>query len=287
MRTSWKLTVVTLASLGLGVSLPAEEADFAYCESKLRTYSEWELGRGRQFMLELESSSGGALYLYGAEHSYSPAEFQNSYIEEAFGRFGPTRLYFEGHETGVGPSREQTIEDHGEPGLVRFLASAEGLPASTLEPEPYDEVSYLVERFGAEKVELFFVLRETVRLRERRGLSQEELHQAIARLQQSSTLPGSPGLIRSIDELEESFWKYWNYPHLWSGARPEWFNPYYESARTGGVFTNEIARASSEFRNRHMYRVLTEAVRDGHRVFAVVGRDHVPMQAPALRCALE
>ena len=94
-------------------------------------------------------------------------------------------------------------------------------------------------------------------------------------------------MIRSITELEESFWKYWDYPHLWWEAKPEWFNSYYESARTGGVFTNEIARASSEFRNRHMFQVLAKAVREGHRVFAVVGRGHVPMQTPALRCALE
>ena len=47
-----------------------------------------------------------------------------------------------------------------------------------------------------------------------------------------------------------------------------------------------INRASSEFRNRHMYAVLAGAARSGERVFAVVGRNHVPMQAPALACAL-
>lgn len=39
--------------------------------------------------------------------------------------------------------------------------------------------------------------------------------------------------------------------------------------------------------NGHMVAVLAEAVREGERAFAVVGRNHVPMQAPALRCALQ
>ena len=47
-----------------------------------------------------------------------------------------------------------------------------------------------------------------------------------------------------------------------------------------------INAASSEARNAHMYRVLSRAALSGERVFAVVGRNHVPMQAEALRCAL-
>jgi len=47
-----------------------------------------------------------------------------------------------------------------------------------------------------------------------------------------------------------------------------------------------INAASSEVRNLHMYRVLARAALSGEKVFAVVGRNHVPMQAPALACAL-
>jgi hypothetical protein len=36
-----------------------------------------------------------------------------------------------------------------------------------------------------------------------------------------------------------------------------------------------------------MYNVLAKAALEGKRVFAVVGRDHIPMQEAALRCALK
>jgi hypothetical protein len=64
------------------------------------------------------------------------------------------------------------------------------------------------------------------------------------------------------------------------------FDPLKSSAETGGIFTNDVNRASSEFRTRHMYTVLATAAARADRVFAVVGRDHVPAQAAALRCAL-
>lgn len=47
-----------------------------------------------------------------------------------------------------------------------------------------------------------------------------------------------------------------------------------------------INAASSEARDVHMYRALARAALSGEKVFAVVGRNHVPMQAEALRCAI-
>ena len=69
-------------------------------------------------------------------------------------------------------------------------------------------------------------------------------------------------------------------------APSAWFDPAADDAVTGGRFMAAINAASSEVRDVHMYRVLARAARSGERVFAVVGRNHVPMQAEALRCAL-
>ena len=46
-------------------------------------------------------------------------------------------------------------------------------------------------------------------------------------------------------------------------------------------------RASSAFRDVHMYRLLAQAWKPGARIFVAVGRDHIPAQAAALRCALQ
>ena len=124
-----------------------------------------------------------------------------------------------------------------------------------------------------------------VRLRDRKGLSRDELERSLVKMLARPT-PGLPAPIRTLEELESAFWRHWPYPRRWWEARAEWFSPFYSSGRTGGIFTNELARASSALRDRHMYEVLVRAVLEGQRVLAVVGRDHLPMQVPALRCAL-
>ena len=70
-------------------------------------------------------------------------------------------------------------------------------------------------------------------------------------------------------------------------APAAWFDPRSSSSKTGGIFTNEVNQRSSGYRDLHMYELLAKAALAGKRVFAIVGRDHVPMQAPALRCALQ
>ena len=92
--------------------------------------------------------------------------------------------------------------------------------------------------------------------------------------------------IQSISELQIAFSKYW--PGLnWWEAPQSWFDPLKRSAETGGIFTNDINTSSSAFRDLHMLRILSAAVQKGERVFAVVGRNHVPMQVDALACMIK
>ena len=58
------------------------------------------------------------------------------------------------------------------------------------------------------------------------------------------------------------------------------------STKPNGQFLNEIARYSTDYRNCHMIAAFLEAVRDGKRLFVLVGGSHVIMQEPVLRRAL-
>jgi hypothetical protein len=87
--------------------------------------------------------------------------------------------------------------------------------------------------------------------------------------------------------LEASYKRYWKDPPQWWQAPSAWFDPLKSSVETGGIFTNEINQMSSGYRDLHMFTVLSRSALEGKKVFAVVGRDHVAMQADALRCALK
>ena len=52
-------------------------------------------------------------------------------------------------------------------------------------------------------------------------------------------------------------------------------------------YLNEVSRVSNRFRDEYMVNLLVNELKQGKRVFAVVGGSHVVMQERALRAILE
>jgi hypothetical protein len=66
-----------------------------------------------------------------------------------------------------------------------------------------------------------------------------------------------------------------------------WFDPVPSEEGTGKGLFNNVNSAGSFFRDVYMYRLLAAGTATpGARVFAEVGRDHIPAQAAALRCLM-
>ncbi|KAA3436691.1 hypothetical protein [Rufibacter hautae] len=260
------------------------------CDTKLLSYKNWKETPTTQWNLTLQSPSGGSLEYIGTTHTSDPTHAQFAQIKQAWNTLKPTLAFFEGPNRGVAATEEETIKQFGESGYVRFLAQADGIKTVTLEMSPQEEIDQLLKssRFSKEQVKLFFVLREASRLRERKVLNEDQLKTAITQLLQKANtmIKGFDGVIPDLAALQVAYQKYWTAPVHWWEAPTAWFDPLGDSLKTGGNFTNDINRQSSENRNAHMYRILSEAVLRGERVLAVVGRNHVPMQAEALKCAL-
>ncbi|NJC40633.1 hypothetical protein GGQ87_000891 [Brevundimonas alba] len=276
------------AILALSAALAADPV--AACESRLLSYAGWRETPDTVWNLEVGSHAGGRLSYFGAQHSRDPADPQFVAIEAAFRAAAPSVVFYEGPDRGVGADGPETISSRGESGYVRWLAARDGVGVTALEPSPLDQFKALTERFPADQVELFFVLREAVRLRDRENLSGEALDGALeSLLSRLSGMTAAAGIqlpFADLAGLEAAYGQHWPDGPDWRVVPSNWFDPLANDAKTGGRFMAAINAASSETRNVHMYRVLAKAARSGDRVFAVVGRNHVPMQAEALRCAL-
>ena len=225
------------------------------------------------------------LVMIGASHSRDPAHPQFARIASEFAAARPTIAFYEGPDRGERATAEETIRETGESGYLRFLARAAGAQVRTLEPSPAEQFGMLVAQFPADQVLLFFVLRETVRLRDREKLSGDALDAAVAKLlaHAAKAAPGLPFTdLAGLDAAARTYWP----DRDWRAAEAKWIGPGADDAKTGGVFIGAINRADSMNRDRHMVRIFSEAVKAGERPFVVVGRNHVPMQAPALACAL-
>jgi hypothetical protein len=260
----------------------------AQCSEKLVPYAEESKIKTPVFSLDLASPAKGRLYYFGAEHSSEPGNPQFAEIEKSWNAVKPTVAFYEGPNRPIAATRDETIKQTGESGFVRFLAARDGVPIMSLEPSPQDEVKFILKKFSLEQTALFFILREAARLRERRKMSEPEIRAAITQLlarAAQAKIFESP--FANLDDLDAAYKRHWKNPAEWWQAPSAWFDPLKSSAETGGIFTNEINQMSSGYRNLNMYTVLSTAALEGKKVFAVVGRNHVPMQAEALRCALK
>lgn len=255
------------------------------CADKLIKYNEYSESSGEEYFLNIDHLSGGALCYFGAQHSDNPLDEQFAQIKKAYFEFKPDIIFYEGPKRPLGKDEEETIRLFGESGFIRFLAQQDSIPVESLEPNPADELKYVIKKFTPEQVILFYLLREASRLRERKKASPEEIEERINQI--FTRMPSIEEItIKDIDGLQKAYSKYWSDPEMWYDAPSRWFDPLKTSVETGGVFTNEINSESSQYRNVHMYELLTKAVKEGKRVFAVVGRNHVPMQREAIKCAL-
>jgi hypothetical protein len=259
------------------------------CDARVLDYASWREAPGQQWDYRWSGPADKALTILGAQHLRDPADSQFDRIARAFADTRPTLAFFEGPDRGVAEDAGETIRSRGESGYLRFLAARAGIAARSLEPSPGQQLAMLLGAHPLDQVNLFFVLREAIRLRDREGRSGAALDQAVSQLiARSAQMAAGANLtlpVTDLAALDAAVRHYWP-GRDWRTLPAQWIAPGADDARTGGVFLGALNRSDSMNRDRHMARQLVEAVRAGNRVFVVVGRNHVPMQAPALDCAL-
>ena len=246
-------------------------------DASIMTFDEYAKARhGYPYIVELQIGKGALLY-FGAQHTFDPKDAQIAQIEKRWKEFRPTVAYNEGGNPSVSKTVEETVSRSGESALVRFLAARDKIPAFSLEPSRADEAAMLLKTYTPEQVKVFYALRPVSQFRKRKNDETIEtfMTNVLGFLSRISRLEGAPN---SIAELEKSC--LWLSPQLkdWRDVPQSWFDPVASQA-----YTNQISRLTGEFRDLHMVKLLIDEVKQGKRVFALVGGSHVVMQERALK----
>jgi len=281
----WILFSVLSVNAGLLAQSLATDT-IARCEPLVLSQAEASRNSSRDFALDIKGAAGSQLVYVGVHHTFDPADPQFVAMQRSWEELQPTEAFFEGPDGFVGDTLAASLQRSGEPGLVRYLASIARVPSRSLEPTREDEVTGLLRSFTAEQLVLFYVTRNLAAERDRRNLAgpdvsaliERELVRAHTTRQLSIALPDVAAFRAAYER-----WLPGMDPTV---ASARWFDPLRTSTETG-VFFNDVDRESSALRDVHMYRLLASAWRPGARIFAEVGRDHIPAQAAALRCALQ
>lgn len=253
---------------------------FAQPEPEIMSYREYEkITHKRPYILKFKKGKGELLY-FGIGHAYKLDDPQIAELEKQFLEFRPTLVL---NESGTPPALEtakEAIERYGEPGLMSFLAKKHGIPIKSLDAPRMEEIKYILStgRWTLEQVMLFYILRRVPENNKKVNPQSpdamvEEMLKAVAKT------PGFEGLPKTVAEFEASVEKHLPGVADWRKIDQKIFDPNPDL----GLFTNDIADASVNFRGKFMVRLLTAEVEKGERVFAVVGASHVVKQERALR----
>ena len=269
--------------------VPHSKASQSQCPAGVLPYSSLRYSNASMYSLHIESTTGGELHYFGVIHTNDPQHPQFEQLEQDFYQVQPTIVFYEGPARSLPDTRNRAIEDAGDPGLIRHLATQHHIPIAQLEPSRQAEIDILLERFTPEQVKLFYVLRQVAELREVWNMtSKVELQQAVIQsIDQLSAFDGLKTVITNLEDFETSYQKHWQTAIHWWHVPRQWFHPVLTVEETGGIFTNDMHRIASTFRNQHMVQVLSDAVNQGHRVMASVGKGHLPLQSSALECLIQ
>ncbi|MDQ6800021.1 MAG: hypothetical protein M3041_04205 [Acidobacteriota bacterium] len=218
----------------------------------------------------------GTLLYYGASHTYKPDDPQIAEIQKLWSEFHPDIVLNEGGNPPVAATIEEAVTQYGEAGLIRFLARRDDVPVVSIDPVRSEETAYLSKRFTREQIKMFHLVKAVAQQMQNHDPAKVDA-ELTRILSIDNDTPGLSGSPRTADEFIQIYRQYFPDAADYKAAKMSWFDP-----MKNETLFNAMARLSSEYRDRYMVAMLQRHLRDGERVFAVVGGTHVVMQEPAL-----
>jgi hypothetical protein len=274
-----KLSFFALA-LSFGLTFFSNCSGFNYEE--LMTWEEYySQPRLKPYVFEMHTTKGDLLY-YGVFHTVDSKNPQIREIERNWEKFKPTVAFGEGGIWPLEQSKEEAIKQHGEQGLLRYLAARDNVVIKSIEPNNVQEALCLLRNFPPDRIKVFYVLRKAAvnRMMKKDPKDTTFVDHVLNNLSRLRDFKCRPNTLDEFEEMVSYF-----FPDLkdWRMVPCTWFcSATSESDR----WTSQMSRAVNDFRNKAMIRFLIREIKKGERVFAVVGRSHVVMQEPVLRSAL-
>jgi len=129
-----------LASLGC-ISICPSAAAQTYTTMSWEEYARHSDMYRWPYILNIYTSHGGLFY-FGVSHSHDPQNEQFSEIEALWKQFHPEIALNEGNTPNVdNKTRNEAIQDGGDPGLVSYLAAHDNVKVESMDPPLAEEVA--------------------------------------------------------------------------------------------------------------------------------------------------
>ena len=254
-----------------------EPQDFPVPIMTMAEYGELLGEHSRPYIVTIDKDNGGgALVLFGAEHSMAPDHPQLSEIERRWMDLDPTVALVEGRLGFLIPGLMDPVKTFGEMGAVGALAKRSGVVLYSWEPSRETEVALMLRNFPPERVALFYVLRPYFSDL-RHGKPDDPDTWVEPYLRRRTRWPGLENTISGIEDIDR-IWQRDFAEHVdWRDTSDAYGLPGYLSG---------MSDRSNTIRGEHLANILVNLVNNGERVFAITGSSHAVKLEGALRSVL-
>ena len=230
------------------------------------------------YLLQLTTQHSALLY-FGAQHTNDPSDQQLVVLERLWDEFRPDVALNEGGDPPVARTRDDAVRQYGETGLVRWLAARDSVPASNMDLTRELQAKSLLAEWPPAKVKMFFLVRALLPCERRPECERTvEIGRILPIISSTTGIKAEPNTLAEFEQalvgLSPSGQEA---PH----NHTAWFDP-----TSAGYPFNEMARHIEDSRDDAMVLAIVQAVRGGHRVFAVAGGSHVAREEPLIRGGL-
>ncbi len=234
------------------------------------------------YIIQLQLPTGTLLY-FGSRHSFDPDDPQMDTLSRVFSDFSPDVVFTEAFPEQVDSlSRQEAIKRSGEFGLTWKLAGENDIPVHSLEPDRTDEVAYLQNKTWSDtQIMLFYTLRQVAQSHQQQV--SVDLSTVVPKYLTSLNRRFGLTVPTTLGAFEQAVHRLLPGVDTWQTIPGSYFYP---GPREPEYFTNRIATDSNIFRDTYHVQVITEAVQQGKKVYAIAGSAHAVMQEPALRSVL-
>jgi hypothetical protein len=229
----------------------------------------------RPYIVDITAANGGAVIIYGAEHTKDPNDPQIGDIQTRWGQFEPTVVLVESDLGILFPGLMDPVETFSEPGAVHALARRDGIPTYTWEPPLDVEMeALLAQPFSQEQIALYVIL--TPYFSNRRFGRPDDPEAVVAEaVRKRSEWPGIEGVFADVTAVNAAWQKQFPDGPDWRDVSDEFGLPGFLADIDGNLARDE-----------HFVRVVIDLVNRGERVFAVAGSSHAVKLDAALRAML-
>jgi hypothetical protein len=242
----------------------------------MEAYGKLSDSHPRPYVYHHRGISGGAVLMYGAEHTRNPENEQVEDIRRRWNEFQPTVALVEGKLGFLMRPFMNPVKTYGESGWVAHLARREEVTVFSWEPLTDSVNRALLSRYTPEQLALSRILNPYFsNLRYGRPDSPEAYVEDV--LDRAAEF-GVQEKFRSASDVDRYWRLYFPNGPDWRDVSDQWGLPGY---------LGDISDTRNWIRNTHLTCIILDLVNRGQRVFVVAGSSHAVCVEPALRKKLQ